>query len=136
MNRVTSRTMPPSHRRGAAFFVLILAVVLVVVGAMMTLVRSEWSSAIRQRERFRIETMNRAIEAVATRDIKSPENTTLSLPIDSKNGERIEVTVGVSPEDKRIYTARWLRGNQLLDMLARTVTDKTNDEVEENNGKP
>lgn len=126
-------------RRGAAFFVLILAVVLVVVGAMMTLVRSEWSSAMRQRERFRIDAMHRAIDAVAMTQLQFEKEEMYLLPIDSENDEHIEVTINGSSgggDNELIYTARWLRGNQLIDMLARTATDEPNDEeVEENDDK-
>lgn len=158
---VSSRS---SDRRGAAFFVLILAVVLVVIGSMMTLVRSEWMSAMRQRERWRIETLERAIESVSMATVESRDGSEswpgqeITLPIDSANEERIEVTIEASPNDDggRIYTAHWLRGNQSIDMLERTVggvpnrdelntdetttddtnTDQTNDELKENDDKP
>lgn len=127
------------HRRGAAFFVLILAVVLVVVGAMMTLVRSEWSSAMRRSERFRVQAMHRAIDAVATTQPLSETTERYLLPIDAEKEEHIEVTITRSSDgngNELIYTARWLRGNQLIDMLARTATDQPNDEVEENDDEP
>lgn len=117
-----------SNRKGVAFFVMVFAVVLVIVAAMMTLVRSEWMLAVRQAERSRIETMQRAISAATdTLSVLSTEQT-ITFPIDPARDERIAVTfVPATDKTPAFHSAQWLRGSDLIDMLQRKINAESND---------
>ena len=97
-------------RRGAAFLLLVVVVLLVVVEATRTMVVSEFSLRKSEVQRTRVLTMIAAIDAVGTLNEE-----TIELPLNEANQERIVVT---SDGDQRV-TARWMRGDHVVDQITR-----------------
>ncbi len=120
MNNTENTQRPRRPRRlqrsGAAFLILIVVVLLVVVAATQTLVRSELSGRRSESDRMRVRAMKAAIDAVSESNVDSGE--LVRLPLDDASREHIEVTLN---EEESVITARWLRGDQLIDEMKHKI---------------
>lgn len=105
-------------RRGAAFLMLVVAVLIVIVGASQMLVQGEMASRRGESTRDRIRSLETAIGVSS----QSGQSETV-LPLDADADERIEVTAEADQRDegKQRWTARLLRGDQVVDSLTRVL---------------
>ncbi|GAA5506045.1 hypothetical protein [Novipirellula caenicola] len=108
-----------SVRRGAAFLLLVVVVLMVVVEATRTMLVGEFSLRKSETERTRVRTMIAAIDAVGALGEGS-----VDLPVNEANQERIVVSLG---EDQQI-TARWMRGDHVVDQLTRQQQESESEE--------
>jgi hypothetical protein len=113
----------PVARSGAAFLILIVLVLLVVVGATQTLVRSEVTARRSEVERMRVRTMRAAINAATQAAIDS--EAPVRLPLLDVPSESIEVSVN---EDQSTVTARWLKGEQVIDQMKQKIEKQVESE--------
>ena len=120
------RSRVRSTRRGAAFLVLVVLVLLVLVDATRTLVQGEVASRRNDRDQARVRSMRTAIDVMYRANQEAVEN--LRLPLDDQSSEFIEVT---SSTESSSITARWFRGDQVIDQMTQRIDRQPSEEISE-----
>lgn len=105
-------------RRGAAFVMLVVLLLLLIIATAQTLITSELSLRRSESAAERARSMATAIQRLSRDDF--PPNTALRLPVDTGSDQWIEVAI-----NGEMISARWLRGDQLIDELSRPLTTES-----------